>query len=94
MNGLRDRPEEGGNFGDELGRATEFCDPIDDGTADDNSIGEGSDLAGLFGCGDAKAHTDRKGGRFFQKGNFFTKGAREVLLHPSDSLPGDVVDKA
>ena len=94
MNGLRDRPEKGGDFRDELGRAAEFGDTIDDSTADDNAVGEGSDLAGLFGCGDAKAHTDRKGGRFFQKGNFFTKGGREVLLHPSDSLPGDVVDEA
>ena len=62
MNGLCNRPEKGGDFRDEMGGATEFGYPIDDGTADDNAVSERSDLAGLFGCGDAKAHADGKGG--------------------------------
>jgi len=91
---LCDRPEEGGDFRDELGGAAEFGDSIDDGTADDNAVGKGGDLASLFGCGDTKTHADGKEGRFFQEGNFFTEGGREILLHARDALPGYVVDEA
>jgi hypothetical protein len=94
VNGLCDRSEKGGDFRDELRGATEFGDPIDDGTADDNAVGKGGDLAGLFGCGDAEANTDGKGGRFFEEGNFFTEGGREALLHPGHTFTGNIVDKA
>ena len=94
MNGLCDGSEKGGDFRDELGRAAEFGDSIDNRTADDNAVGKGGDLASLFGCGDAKANTDGKGGRFFEEGNFFTEGGREALLHPGHTFTGNIVDKA
>jgi len=94
VNGLGDRPEEVDDFRNELGGSTQFGDAIDDGAADDNPIGKGRNLAGLFGGGDAKAHTDRKRGRFFQEGDFLPQCGGKGLLHPCHALPGNVVDKA
>ena len=94
MDGLGDRTKKGGDFENQLGGTAQFSDPIHDGAADNNSVRERGDLAGLFGVGDTKADADGKRGGFFQEGNFFTEGGREVLLHPGDAFAGDIVDKS
>jgi len=91
---LGDRAKKGGDFGNQLGGTAQLPDPIHDGAADDDSVSECSDLAGLFGVGDAKADADGKGGGFFQEGNFFAEGSREVLLHSGDAFAGDIVDES
>ena len=94
MHGLGDRAKKGSDFGNQLRGTAQFSDPVDDGAADDDSIGEGGNLAGLLGVGDTKADTDGKGGGFFQEANFFTEGSREVLLHAGDAFAGDIIDES
>ena len=76
-----------------MGGTAQFSDPIHDGAADNNSVRERGDLAGLFGVGDTKADTDGKGSGFFEEGNFFPEGCRKVLLHACDAFAGHIVDK-
>ena len=47
MNGLGDGLEEGGDFGDELGRAAVLGDSVDNGATHHHAVSEGGDLSGL-----------------------------------------------